>query len=49
MAAMNEGAHHDRHRIHPLPDRSFQRDAFEEYARRWLTIIRKCGGNVVGF
>jgi hypothetical protein len=27
----------------------FQRDAFEEYARRWLTIIPKCGGNVVGY
>ena len=27
----------------------FQRDAFEDYARRWLTIIPKCGGNVVGY
>ena len=27
----------------------FQRDAFEEYARRWLTIIPKCGGDVVGY
>ena len=22
----------------------FQCDAFEDYARRWLTIIPKCGG-----
>ena len=27
----------------------FKRDAFEEYARRWLTIILKCGGDVVGY
>lgn len=27
----------------------FQRDAFEVYAKRWLTIIPKCGGNVVGY
>ncbi|MEO7040194.1 MAG: NIPSNAP family protein [Candidatus Elarobacter sp.] len=27
----------------------FQRDAFEEYARRWLTIIPACGGDVVGY
>lgn len=27
----------------------FQRDAFEAYARRWLDIIPKCGGNVVGY
>jgi NIPSNAP protein len=27
----------------------FQRDAFEEYARRWLTIIPKCGGNPLGY
>jgi hypothetical protein len=27
----------------------FQRDAFETYARRWLTIIPKCGGDVVGY
>jgi hypothetical protein len=33
-----------RYRLDP-----FQRDAFEEYARRWLTIIPKCGGNVVGY
>jgi hypothetical protein len=26
----------------------FQCDAFEEYARRWLTIIPKCGGNLLG-
>ncbi len=27
----------------------FKRDAFEEYVRRWLTIIPKCGGNVLGY
>jgi NIPSNAP len=27
----------------------FQRDAFEASARRWLTIIPKCGGHVVGY
>ena len=27
----------------------FQRDAFEEYARRWLTIVPTCGGDVVGY
>ena len=27
----------------------FQCDAFEEYARRWLTIIPECGGNLLGY
>jgi hypothetical protein len=27
----------------------FKRVAFEEYARRWPTIIPKCGGNVLGY
>jgi hypothetical protein len=27
----------------------YKRDGFENYARRWLTIIPKCGGNVVGY
>ncbi len=27
----------------------FKRASFEEYARRWLTIIPKCGGNIVGY
>jgi NIPSNAP len=27
----------------------FQRDAFEAYAKRWLEIIPKCGGSVVGY
>jgi hypothetical protein len=27
----------------------FKRDAFEGYARRWLTIIPKCGGKLVGY
>jgi hypothetical protein len=33
-----------RYRLDP-----FKRDAFEAYARRWLTIIPRCGGNVVGY
>jgi len=27
----------------------YKRDDFEAYARRWLTIIPKCGGDVVGY
>jgi hypothetical protein len=27
----------------------FKRADFEAYARRWLTIIPKCGGDVVGY
>lgn len=27
----------------------FKRGAFETYAKRWLEIIPKCGGNVVGY
>jgi hypothetical protein len=27
----------------------FRRDDFEDYARNWLTIIPKCGGEVVGY
>jgi len=27
----------------------FQREAFEAYARNWLTIIPACGGAVVGY
>ena len=27
----------------------FKRDAFEAYARRWLTIIPKCGGDLTGY
>jgi hypothetical protein len=27
----------------------FKRDAFEAYARRWLAIIPKCGGELVGY
>jgi hypothetical protein len=27
----------------------FQRDAFQEYARRWLTVIPDCGGHVTGY
>jgi NIPSNAP len=33
-----------RYRIDP-----FQRDAFETYARRWLDIIPRCGGELVGY
>lgn len=27
----------------------FQRDAFEAYARNWLSIIPACGGDLVGY
>ena len=27
----------------------FKRDQFEQYARNWLTIIPKCGGDLVGY
>lgn len=27
----------------------FQRDVLEAYARCWLTIIPKCGGNLIGY
>jgi hypothetical protein len=27
----------------------FKRAMFEQYARRWLTIIPRCGGNLVGY
>jgi hypothetical protein len=27
----------------------FKREPFERYARRWLTIIPKCGGDLVGY
>ena len=27
----------------------FQREAFEAYARRWLEIIPRCGGALVGY
>lgn len=27
----------------------FQREAFERYARNWLTIIPACGGDLIGY
>lgn len=33
-----------RYRLDP-----FKRDQFEQYARRWLTIIPACGGDLVGY
>lgn len=27
----------------------FKRDAFEAYARNWLTIIPACGGDLIGY
>lgn len=33
-----------RYRIDP-----FQRDAFADYARNWLTIIPACGGDLLGY
>ena len=35
---------HIRYEIDP-----FQRDAFEQYARAWLTIIPRCGGDLLGY
>ena len=33
-----------RYRLDP-----FQREAFEDYAKRWLEIIPRCGGSDVGY
>ena len=33
-----------RYRIDP-----FQRSAFETYARRWVTVIPRCGGRLLGY
>lgn len=33
-----------RYRIDP-----FQREAFEAYAREWLTVIPACGGDLLGY
>ena len=27
----------------------FKRDRFEQYARRWLEIIPRCGGDLIGY
>jgi NIPSNAP len=27
----------------------YKRDAFEAYAKRWLTIIPACGGDLIGY
>jgi hypothetical protein len=27
----------------------YKRDGFEEYARRWLKIIPRCGGDLIGY
>jgi hypothetical protein len=27
----------------------FKREAFEAYAKRWLTIIPRCGGDLIGY
>jgi len=35
---------HIRYEIDP-----FQRAAFEDYARNWLSIIPACGGNLIGY
>jgi hypothetical protein len=35
---------HIRYEIDP-----FQRDAFEQYARKWLAIIPACGGELLGY
>ncbi|WP_257165239.1 NIPSNAP family protein [Bradyrhizobium sp. SRS-191] len=33
-----------RYRIDP-----FKRDVFEHYAQRWLSIIPRCGGDLIGY
>ncbi|MBA3810353.1 MAG: NIPSNAP family protein [Caulobacteraceae bacterium] len=33
-----------RYRLDP-----FKTEAFEAYARRWLTIIPRCGGDLIGY
>jgi len=33
-----------RYRLDP-----FRREAFEAYAQRWLSIIPRCGGRLVGY
>jgi hypothetical protein len=33
-----------RYRIDP-----FKRDLFERYAKRWLAIIPRCGGDLIGY
>lgn len=35
---------HIRYQLDP-----FKRLAFEDYARNWLSIIPRCGGNLVGY
>ncbi|HEX4077721.1 MAG TPA: NIPSNAP family protein [Rhizomicrobium sp.] len=35
---------HIRYQIDP-----FKRAAFEEYARNWLTLIPRCGGDLLGY
>ncbi|MGH6876251.1 MAG: NIPSNAP family protein [Rhizomicrobium sp.] len=35
---------HIRYQIDP-----FKRAAFEDYARKWLEIIPRCGGNLLGY
>src|ERR1700744_3002467 len=35
---------HIRYQIDP-----FQRDAFEQYARTWLSVIPECGGDLLGY
>lgn len=27
----------------------FQRDAFQKYAQTWLTVIPRCGGQLIGY
>ena len=35
---------HIRYQIDP-----FKRDAFEQYARAWVSIIPECGGEMIGY
>ena len=44
-----ESLPHDRHALVVDPRDPFQREAFREYARNWLRIIPRCGGELLGY
>src|SRR5262245_37587896 len=46
----SRGGCHDHHGLHPLPARPVSvRRLRRLRARRWLTIIPQCGGNLLGY
>ncbi|HEY2069016.1 MAG TPA: NIPSNAP family protein [Rhizomicrobium sp.] len=44
MSTATQVVCHIRYEIDP-----FKRAGFEEYARKWLTLIPACGGNLIGY